>query len=132
MQIVDLRTENRISPINVDTKSPRFSWRAETEETNWYQKSSRIRVWKADRGQDERLVWDSGLTEERKMTQVSYQGEPLESDSRYRWNVEVTAEGQTEAVISPDAWFETALFSPKDWHADWITENQEEGYHLYR
>lgn len=132
MQIVDLRTENRISPINVDVRKPRFSWRAETEETNWYQKSSRIRVWKVDRGQDERLVWDSGLTEERKMTQVSYQGEPLESDSRYRWNVEVTAEGQTEAVISPDAWFETALFSPKDWHADWITENQEEGYHLYR
>lgn len=119
-----------MKPICVDEKQPRFSWRVETDQKNWYQESYRVRVWKEELGEKVRCVWDSGVVSGKAMTQIVYQGEALESDSRYCWNTQVTAGAQT--VTSPDAWFETGLFSKEDWHADWITENQEEGYHLYR
>ncbi len=131
MQIIDLRTENQSAPIQIDCAQPRFSWRADTDEKNWYQKSYRIRVWEAAVGMTTRLVWDSGVVCSRAMNQVIYQGEPLKSDSRYCWNVEVTKEGSDKQTLSEMAYFETAFYSDKDWQAQWISEPQD-AYHLYR
>lgn len=46
MQIIDLRTERQCTPIQIDSAHPRFSWRVDTKEQNWYQESYRIQVWK--------------------------------------------------------------------------------------
>ena len=131
MQIMDLRTENQTEPIQIDCASPRFSWRVDTDEKNWYQKNYRILVWETATNRPERCVWDSGVVTSRAMNQIFYQGELLKSDSRYRWCVEVTKEGSEECVVSKNAFFETAFFSDQDWQAKWITEPQD-SYHLYR
>ena len=44
MQIIDLRTERQCTPIQIDSAHPRFSWRVDTKEQNWYQESYRIQV----------------------------------------------------------------------------------------
>ncbi len=131
MHIIDLRTENQSAPIQIDCAHPRFSWRAETDEKNWYQSEYRICVWEMPVVGQRCQVWDSGIVKSRAMSQVFYQGEPLKSDSRYCWSVEVTKEGSKEHITSETAYFETAFFLENDWQAQWITEPQDT-YHLYR
>lgn len=132
MQIIDLRTENQITPIQIDCASPRFSWRVDTDEKNWYQKSYRIQVWEISACTEKRQIWDSGTVISRAMSQVFYCGEILKSDSQYCWNVTIKKEGSEESAISDMAYFETAYFSQKDWGAQWITEPEDGKYHLYR
>ena len=89
MQIIDLRTERQCTPIQIDSAHPRFSWRVDTKEQNWYQESYRIQVWKTCLGKKQCKVWDSGTVLSRAMSQIPYEGEPLKSDSCYSWTVEV-------------------------------------------
>lgn len=126
MRIVDLRTENKKSPLQVGTDRPVFSWRAETEEENWYQRAYRVCV-KRDGAQ----VWDSGEVKSGRMNQIVYEGEPLESGTRYTWEVRVTDQrGRT--TESETAVFETGLLKAEDWTGRWIGETQDEVYHLFR
>ena len=131
MQIIDLRTERQCTPIQIDSAHPRFSWRVDTKEQNWYQESYRIQVWKTCLGKKQCKVWDSGTVLSRAMSQIPYEGEPLKSDSCYSWTVEVKKEGGQAAVVSEEASFETAFYSDSEWNAEWITEPQNT-YHLYR
>lgn len=131
MQIIDLRTERQCTPIQIDSAHPRFSWRVDTKEQNWYQESYRIQVWKTCLGKKQCKVWDSGTVLSRAMSQIPYEGEPLKSDSCYSWTVEVKKEGGQAAVVSEEASFETAFYLDSEWNAEWITEPQNI-YHLYR
>ena len=99
MQIIDLRTERQCTPIQIDSAHPRFSWRVDTKEQNWYQESYRIQVWKTCLGKKQCKVWDSGTVLSRAMSQIPYEGEPLKSDSCYSWTVEVKKEGGQAAVV---------------------------------
>lgn len=132
MKITGLKTQNMVNPILVGKKQPVFSWRAETEEQSWYQKSYRIRVWKEEQGAF-REVWDSKERKSRQMNQIVYEGEELCPDSRYRWRVAVLSETDGDTFTeSEDAWFETGLYEEKDWKGSWIGETQDEEYHLFR
>lgn len=128
-RLSDLRTDNRISPLNIDRSQPVFSWRAENAGTNWRQLTYRVRVACAGR-----TVWDSGEVPSARMNQVVYEGEPLTSETAYTWTLRVTAvsDGGAEALESGAACFETAMLSPADWRGVWIGEAQDEVYHLYR
>lgn len=126
MKIVRLRTENRVNPYGISARRPVFSWNVVTPEKNWKQKSYRIRV------TDEKgCVWDSTRVASDQMVQIPYEGEPLKSDTRYEWQVEV--EGTDHTVCkSPAAWFETGLFEESDWKGIYIGETQDHSYHIYR
>ncbi len=124
MRVTDLRVENRVDPLGVDARAPVFSWRAETDERSWYQKGYRLRVRRGGA-----TVWDSGYVESRRMNEVEYGGEPLLSDCRYDWDVEVTSvSGETAGA---GAFFETALFRREDWMAGWI-KSPAEGFPILR
>lgn len=101
MKIIRLRTENREHPYGIDVKNPVFSWNIFAEEQNWKQKSYRICVEK-----DGKCVWDSGKVMSDRMVQIPYEGESLQSDTRYEWQVEVQGT-RGECSKSEKTWFET-------------------------
>lgn len=126
MRIIRLRTENRETPYGVDAVRPVFSWNVQTQEKNWKQKSYRIRVFAAGR-----CVWDSKTILSDRMVQIPYEGEPLRSDTRYEWQVEVT--GRTGVPEkSETTWFETGLLKREDWKGVYIGETEDHSYHIYR
>ncbi|MGN0972760.1 MAG: hypothetical protein ACI4OY_12455, partial [Aristaeellaceae bacterium] len=127
--LTHLRTENRRDPLNIDTPRPVFSWRVESTAANWMQENYRLQVWQGDTP-----VWDSGAVASPRMNQIEYAGAPLAPETAYRWQVSVTARSDAgrEELTSPEARFETAMLAPEDWQGQWIGENQDEVYHLFR
>ncbi|MGN0779040.1 MAG: family 78 glycoside hydrolase catalytic domain, partial [Aristaeellaceae bacterium] len=127
--LIQLRTENRMNPINVDTGRPVFSWRVEQAAPNWMQDSCRLLVWQGDT-----LMWDSGELGTSRMNQMEYNGAPLAAETAYRWQVCVTAHSDAgrESITSSDAHFVTAMLTPGDWKGQWVGETQDEHYHLFR
>lgn len=126
MKIIRLRTENREHPYGIDVKNPVFSWNIFSEEKNWKQKSYRICVEK-----DGKCVWDSGQVMSDKMVQIPYEGELLQSDTRYEWQVEVQGISG-KCSKSEKTWFETGLYKKEDWKGIYIGETKDHSYHLYR
>lgn len=126
MKIIRLRTENREHPYGIDVKNPVFSWNIFAEEQNWKQKSYRICVEK-----DGKCVWDSGKVISDRMVQIPYEGESLQSDTRYEWQVEVQGT-RGECTKSEKTWFETGLYEKEDWKGIYIGEIKDHSYHLYR
>ncbi len=126
MKIIRLRTENREHPYGIDVKNPVFSWNIFAEEQNWKQKSYRICVEK-----DGKCVWDSGKVMSDRMVQIPYEGESLQSDTRYEWQVEVQGT-RGECSKSEKTWFETGLYEKEDWKGIYIGETKDHSYHLYR
>ncbi len=110
-----LLTENLESPLGLDVAQPRFSWQLTSERRNTMQKAYAIRVFK---GKD--LVWNSGKVISDSSVYVTYKGAPLESGSRYQWQVQVWDNGGRVSPWSARSVFGTGLFSPSDWKAKWI------------
>lgn len=67
----------------------------------------------------EECVWDSGRSESAQSTDISYKGELLLSDSRYRYQITVW-DDQEGKCVSEWMYFETAFFVMEDWKANWI------------
>lgn len=81
-------------------------------------------------------VWDSGIVEEEQQAQITYEGAPLESRTRYYWKVSVT-NNYNETAESEISFFETAILYPDTLSGNWITKdilevlsNDREGYGL--
>jgi len=109
MRIVDLRTEYTADLLGTEVRRPRLSWRIESDVPGAVQASYRIRAG----------AWDSGVVASDATFDVEYGGPALESMQRVSWAVEAT-DADGNRAQSDQAWFETGLFSPKDWRADWI------------
>lgn len=93
--------------------NPYFSWKIESDENDTCQLSYHITV-----RNDNKTVWDSGVNESGKTAFISYEGEPLESSTRYFWEVEVKDNhGNTTSCESS---FETALLKKTDWKGNWV------------
>ena len=54
-RLVNVKCESKVNPINVDTKTPGFSWQIKSDERNIFQESYRIIVKKGNV-----IIWDSG------------------------------------------------------------------------
>ena len=119
---VRLRVEQRVNPLGMDVRRPRFSWQSDATERGWTQTGYQIlvatsegllRAGKAD-------VWDSGRVASGESLQVGYGGPALQSRQRYYWSVEVwDGQGRT-ARSSEVAWWEMGLLEAADWKAGWI------------
>lgn len=123
MKLTRLRTENREKPMGIDIKNPVFSWNVETSRQNWKQESYRILVKDKDR-----IVWDSEVVKSDRMTQISYEGEELQSDTRYDWEVTCTQEDK----VNSKSWFETGLLKEEDWQGKFIGETENYVSHIFR
>ena len=110
-----LSIENRVDPVGIDVKIPRFSWKLRSDARNCMQTAYEVKVW-----QGKRIVWQSGKIQGDQSLYVPYQGEALSSGKKYEWQVRVWDQQGKASPWSSAAYFYTGLFSPSEWKAKWI------------
>ena len=87
MKIYGLTVNYLSEPCGVD-KTPRFSYKIESERNGDAQKSARIRLFASE--DTETPVWDTGAVEGEQRLFIKYDGAALIPVHKYFWTVDVT------------------------------------------
>lgn len=124
IRVEGLTCEYQTQLLGTDVRKPRFGWRLESDRRGTCQQSYRIQVTGGD-GDFGSPIWDSGRIESDQSIQLEYAGPELQSLSRYYYRVKVWDTFGQESEWSEASWWETALFSPEEWKAQWITPDPE-------
>jgi alpha-L-rhamnosidase len=111
-----LQCEHRAEPLGIDEPHPSFCWKLAASSPGRSQQAYRLTVRPAGAAQP---VWDSGWVDDAGHHQVIYAGPPLEPSTRYTWEVRLTDDQGQESEPAA-SWFETGLFTPGAWTAQWI------------
>ena len=114
VSIVGMKVSGLSEPMGID-QTPTFSWRTESSERGFFQKSYHIIVTDAAGN----MVWDSGTVDSDMQSNIVYEGAPLTSRTAYKWQVQICG---TKGEVSKTATstFETAFLSEAEWTARWI------------
>ena len=122
VSVENLRVENLVAPLGIDTQQPRFSWVITSDEREVMQTAFHIIV-SDDKGE----VWNSGRVDSGAQLWVPYGGSPLGSGHHLTWRVKVyTTRG--ESAWSAEQPFSTGLLSESQWGGRWIgLEQLQEG-----
>lgn len=122
VSLYDLRTEYKINPVGLDTKKPELSWKIAStvndQEQTAYQIVVASGLKKLSPGKAD--LWDSKKTESSQSVYIRYDGAPLTSKQQCWWKVRVWDKDGNVSEWSEPATFETGMFSPDDWQAEWI------------
>jgi alpha-L-rhamnosidase len=111
----DLQVEHLRTPMGVDASVPRFQWKLRSDRRDAASAGARIRVLREPDGAP---VWDSGWLREPHPGGVPYAGTSLQSETRYRWTLEV--DDGAGAGTAHESWFEMGLLDPASRTAAWI------------
>jgi alpha-L-rhamnosidase len=120
---VDLRCESLVEPIGVDAAKPRFSWlpvspgRDERQTGYSILVCSALELCQREMGD----FWESGPLDGEKSYNITYQGDPLLSCTRYYWRVRWRDKSGAESPWSEIASFITGFLYEHDWKARWIS-----------
>ena len=126
MPELKLLCEYSISPIDIQTQLPRFSWLLDDSSIP-EQLSYRITV--ACDQAFKQLVWDSGTVQSRASLGIVYGGAPLKDCSEYYWKVHILCRGGFS--FSGASSFETAISPGAKWQGEWISHPQPlDGYSI--
>jgi alpha-L-rhamnosidase len=118
VSIKDLTCEHQKDPLSIDARNPRFSWKLAGSERNILQKAYQIKVFT---NADMKIVfWDSGKINSDESVLQEYKGNPLQSATRYYWQVKVWDAQGKEATSTEPASFEMGLLYSGEWKAKWI------------
>jgi alpha-L-rhamnosidase len=118
-----LRCESLSEPLGVDSPRPRFSWllvgpdRDERQTGYSVLVSSALELCQKEIGD----FWESGPLDGERSFNVEYQGEPLQSCTRYYWRVRWRDKSGAESPWSDIASFVTGFLYEGDWKARWIS-----------
>ncbi len=124
-----LLCENRINPTGLDNKSPHFTWKLISEKRNVTQAAYEIRLVSGSasmltkRGN---VQWNSGKIQSQQSVHVNYGGTPLESNTKYFWQVRAWDNNNKASSWSQPAFFQIAFLNKDDWKAKWIEPGYEE------
>lgn len=117
---VELRTERMISPMSVDTPTPRLGWEIVSTKNNVKQTSYHIIV-ASTREKAEALegdLWDANVNSEQSQW-IAYAGKQLRSNTPCYWRVRLNTT-QGESDWSPIAMWNVGLLYEADWSGQWI------------
>lgn len=119
-----LRCEYLINPLGIDTRSPRLSWNFIATENNQVQSAYEIIVSDnlVDIQEGKANIWSTGKILSSQSIHIEYDGKALQSFTKYYWRVKVYNGSGNISEWSEIAWFETAMLSPSDWTAQWISD----------
>jgi alpha-L-rhamnosidase len=126
VSITDLRTEGVSQPMGIEEAAPRFSWRYKaTAEAprGFHQAYYQIQVASSAEklAKGEADLWDSGKQAGSDTLEILYAGKPLQSATRYFWQVR-GFDGEGKVFVSQPQYFETGLLKAGDWQAaQWIS-----------
>lgn len=130
LSIEHLRCENKINPIGLDEKQPRFSWmigmdtlRKGLMQTGW---QIQVVAQNPDFENEKLMVWDSEKVRSDVNLYVAFQGEKLEAQTTYYWRVKIWDNFNRESNWSQPAAFETGLMDTAAWIAKWIAPTLKE------
>jgi alpha-L-rhamnosidase len=115
--------ENLSNPIGLDTRFPRFSWKLVSDRRNLTQKAYEIRVSKqqATLLKGAALIWATGQVISDSSVHITYGGQPLQSGTKYYWQVRAWDNfGKTTGWSAPAYW-QMGLLDTMDWKAKWIS-----------
>lgn len=101
-----LQVEQRDSPLGIDARTPRFSWRTEAPTDVRGVKQTAYQVVVRDSAG---VVWDSGTVKDSRSIEIGYAGTPLRAETRYDWTV--TAWDNHGEKSSARSYFETGLMN---------------------
>lgn len=122
MQVIGLKVDHLHRPLGLGNRSPRLSWRIESDKHNVRQRAYRILVATNEdalhEGQGD--LWDTGQVHSGESLGISYQGRELTSRQRCWWAVEIWAESGDSARSSGEDCWEMGLLAPSDWSAQWL------------
>lgn len=120
VRITDMRTEYQKNPISIDS-SPRFSWNYKAN-YSFTQKSYFISVAKSKsqlgKGYSTPLIMSKEMHSEA-LTDLE-----LQSNTHYYWQVTTYNPVNGRQIKSPIGEFTTAMLSPSDWTAKWISDSK--------
>ena len=128
---VNLRCEQMIEPLGVDTEAPRFSWRLSHPERNQSQAAYRIIVASSleDVQNEIGTLWDSGRVESDETVNVVYGGADLESMTVYYWRVRWWDADGNESAYSDASRFSTGFLESEHCKAKWLTMADPRTFH---
>jgi alpha-L-rhamnosidase len=115
LSVKNLLTENRVNPIGIDSRQPRFTWQLASNKRNVLQTAYEINI-----TQNNKTIYNSGKIASAQSVLVPYAGSALESGKRYTWKVRVWDNTGSRSNWSEPAYWETGLLNAGDWQAKWI------------
>ena len=128
VSVTELRVENLVRPLGIDTAEPRFSWQIISDKQDVRQTAYQIIV-----SDDNGEVWNTGKVERDQQLWIPYAGKKLQSNTHCTWKVKVwTTAG--ESAWSGDESFSIGLLDEGKWSGYWIgleqlLPNEERGMH---
>ena len=125
LSVSNIQIEYLNNPTGLDVAEPRFSWILETPgQRGVFQSAYRIIVSRnREKIENEKgEFWDTGKITSEESVNIRYGGEPLDSDEKYYWRVQVWTNGEQNAWSEINE-FHMGLLEPGDWKADWITNS---------
>ncbi len=111
----NLLTENLVNPVGLDITQPRFSWQLNGKGRNLAQSAYEIKVLSG-----KKTVWHSGKISSDASVHVPYQGNALQADQKYNWQVRIWDQAGKASGWSSPAYFQTGLMDSTGWKARWI------------
>jgi len=124
---VELICEYEHNPLGIDNEKPRFSWKIVSRIKNQKQTayeiivSSSLKTINKNRGD----VWESGIITSSQSLHIPYEGNSLQSYTRYYWRVRTYDKDEKRSDWSDVNWFETAVMPSDKWEAAWIGDGKE-------
>ncbi|MGM0903514.1 MAG: glycoside hydrolase family 78 protein [Bacillota bacterium] len=121
-KITNLKVENLVNPLGIDTEVPRFGWNMESKNRGQHQTGYQILVASSPTKLEEGVgdIWDSGKVTSISSAYIEYEGKPLSHSTRYYWTVKVWDSNDKLITTVEKAWFETGLIDTGWNNAKWI------------
>lgn len=114
-----LRANGASNPLDVDTTTPRLTWRLSSSKRGDSQTAYQIQA-SVSKSFSKAELWDSGKVDLGDPF-VVYAGDELASRSAVFWRVKVWDVEDRPSTWSAPASFEVSLLSEDDWSASWIS-----------
>ncbi len=121
MRAMDLKSENRTSPMGLDEKNPRLSWRLDDPRCGARQTAYRLVVASTlEKLTGKPDLWDTGRVNGDRTLDVVYAGKALKSRQDVWWRVQAWDHEGLAGEWSDPAHFVMGYLKPSDWKAQWI------------
>ena len=121
LTIDQMLCEQMNNPVGISTAKPSFIWKINTSAPSTKQVAYELTVKKG-----KQKVWSTGKVVSDQSVFVEYNGQSLEQDTKYTWQVRVWDNHGNLSAWSPFASFQTAFFDSSAWKAKWIGIGFEE------
>ena len=124
--VYDLQVDGLYSPIGIDSETPTFSWKIDSEEYDVIQKHYQIFVATDTVFSEKSLVWDSGKVNSSESVYINFQGQTLEYATKYYWAVKVWTNKSSKPKQSKISSWTTGLMVGNQWKSEWIGVNNKD------